>query len=325
MRKIIGEKEKKEYEILMDYQLGSGKFGKVYLVNHLPYNKMIAVKMISAQKLIQNETLYDLFMREVDVMKQIKGEYIVQLIEVLKTKNNLYIFMDYCEDGTLEAEMEARINAEKIFTEEEVCRIIKQIATSFVTIENSDIVNDKKEKVTIIHRDIKPANILLHKGSIKVADFGFAKMVETIKKDEKSDHTFLGTPVYMAPQILNQKSYSAKCDVWSTGIMAFELLFRAIPWDGKCIPTLYKNIKTKPLKFPNTNSISCELKDLLTKMLTFKDEDRISWNDVLNHPALENIKLTSDDIKETSDAKKKEEVKENLYGNEFKGNLAKDD
>ena len=74
----------------------------------------------------------------------------------------------------------------------------------------------------IMHRDIKPANIVYHDGNVKLLDFGFAAVLEDIE-EEILDH--LGTPLYMSPQILSRSSYSSKSDIWSLGVMLFEMVY----------------------------------------------------------------------------------------------------
>lgn len=268
--------------------LGKGAFGAVYKAYDESRNNMeVAVKMVPAAKLLESEDQYNLFMREIEVLRQIRGNHIVQLIDVKRTPNNLYIFIDYCDGGDLEKKMKVQ----KSFTEEECLSILKQISDAFITLDQMKIVNNKGHTVSIMHRDIKPANILFHKGQVKIADFGFAKLVDEVDKNIKKAHTLLGTPLYMPPQILNDENYSSKCDVWSTGVLIYELMFGKHPWTGHSVPNLYNNIKTKPLSFPK--DISTEFKDLLTKMLKIKDEDRISWKEVYEHPAMKHINVVS--------------------------------
>jgi len=171
--------------------------------------------------------------------------------------------------------------------EDEACSIIKQIADVFVTLDKLDIRNDEGTKITMMHRDIKPANIMFHEDKVKLADFGFAKIIDDVAKDVSDGGTLLGSPVYMPPQILNDQEYNYKCDVWSTGVVFYELIFGKIPWNGYSDTDLYRNITTKPLTFPK--KISEDTQDLIKRMLTIKEEDRISWTDVMNHKALKNI------------------------------------
>lgn len=271
--------------------LGKGAFATVYKgYDEKNKNAPVAVKVIPAAKLLESEDQYNLFMREIDVLRQVKGEHIVQLLDVKRTPNNLYIFTEYCDSGDLEK----NIKHKREFTEEEACIIIKSIADAFESIERLDIIGSKGHRIFLMHRDIKPANILFHKGGVKVADFGFAKVIDDVDKDIRKAHTLLGTPLYMSPQILNDESYSAKCDVWSTGVMFYEIIFGKLPWTGNSVPNLYSNIKSIPLTFPRT--ISEGTKDLLTKMLKIKDEERCSWKDVYEHPALKKIDLSTHTI-----------------------------
>jgi serine/threonine protein kinase len=88
----------------------------------------------------------------------------------------------------------------------------------------------------VIHRDIKPANILIKNGVAKITDFGFARIVDNV--DDKVAHTFLGSPLYMSPEILAKKEFSAKCDVWSLGMTFYEMLYGRTPWTAGNIPAL---------------------------------------------------------------------------------------
>ena len=81
-----------------------------------------------------------------------------------------------------------------------------------------------------IHRDLKPANILISQGMFKICDFGFSKV---IKDPAMANKTCVGSPIYMAPQILDKKDYSAKCDIWSLGIIFYELLHGNVPWAAR--------------------------------------------------------------------------------------------
>jgi serine/threonine protein kinase len=267
--------------------LGTGAFGKVYKAYDERTGMAVAVKVIPFVLLNGNLELQTLFLREIDVLRQLKGNHIVQLVDCKRTTNHLYIFLDYCDGGDLEGLLKRK----KIFTEEEALIILKQIVEAFVTLESLNIKNYLGQQLIIMHRDIKPANILFHKSHVKIADFGFAKFIAEVDSEIKKAHTILGTPFYMPPQILNNEQYSAKCDVWSTGIMVYEMLFGRTPWNGLTIPEFYSNIKTEPLLFPKNSQIQKDTRDLLEKMLKFKDEDRICWREMNEHPALKKISI----------------------------------
>lgn len=82
-------------------------------------------------------------------------------------------------------------------------------------------------KNKIVHRDLKPANILISKGVFKIADFGLSKYIQDEYQMLK---TRVGTPFYMAPQILKNERYTSKCDIWSLGIIFYQLVFGRLPW-----------------------------------------------------------------------------------------------
>ncbi len=156
----------------------------------------------------------------------------------------------------------------------ETIDIFQQICSGFKTVHAKNI----------IHRDIKPANFLIHNGVVKISDFGFARTVDTTEDPKLM--TFLGSPLYMAPQILGKAKFSSKCDVWSLGITIFELLFGRTPFRASSPEQLLTKIKTTELVFPEERKISGEMEQLLRAMLTIEEEERISWNEIFKHPLI---------------------------------------
>jgi calcium-dependent protein kinase len=266
--------------------IGKGAFATVYQAfDTTNEDSPAALKTVPIAALLADEVQKRLFLREIETLRKIKGEHVVQLLDVFQTKSSLYIFLDYCDGGDLSEKLKKYGPME----EEEACSITKQIADVFVTLDTMDIRNDQGVKIALMHRDIKPANIMFHEDQVKLADFGFAKIVDDVSKDMKDGATLLGSPAYMPPQILNDEDYNYKCDIWSTGMVFYELLFGTLPWSGYSDRDLYRNITTKPLLFPK--KVSEDTKDLIKRMLTVKEEERISWEEVYKHPALKNIKI----------------------------------
>ena len=122
-------------------------------------------------------------------------------------------------------------------------------------VEGYKALNEKN----IIHRDIKPANILLKQGIAKLTDFGFSRVVDDPQKSQKL--TLLGTPLYTAYEILNGHQFNSKCDVWSMGIVFYEMLHVKTPWTGTDLQNLNENIKNKKVEFKST--INPEIKSLI--------------------------------------------------------------
>lgn len=160
-------------------------------------------------------------------MKKVKCDNVVRLIDVFQTQNNAYIITELCEDGDLVGYIKK--NLKKIRQDQAVHAI-------------TDILRGLQElaKYGIIHRDLKPANILISKENVfKITDFGFARMVE------KTDYlmtSLVGTPLYMSPQILRRTMYTAKCDVWSIGLIFYELIYGQTPWPSNSIIDLVNNM-----------------------------------------------------------------------------------
>jgi len=106
-----------------------------------------------------------------------------------------------------------------------------------------------------MHWDFKLPNILKHNGIIKIADFGFSKMLG----NENYANTMLGSPLNMAPEILGGKDYTTKADIWSIGVCFFEMLFGRNPYTAKSIVELLNKIKANPFKVPPKSGLSLEV------------------------------------------------------------------
>ena len=124
--------------------------------------------------------------------------------------------MEYCKDGDLKKYLKSK----KKLSDEEAYDILRQIIKGY----------QELAKNNTIHRDLKPANILINQGLFKICDFGFSK----VSKDPTTAlKTCVGSPIYMAPQILEKRDYSAKCDIWSLGVIYYELLHGSVPWTAR--------------------------------------------------------------------------------------------
>jgi serine/threonine protein kinase len=123
---------------------------------------------------------------------------------MLRTSNNYYLVYEYCNGGTL-AE---HIKMKKRLTEDEALRIFVQVRAAFEVLSSENI----------LHRDLKPTNILFHNGVIKVADFGFCK---ELLKDTDMTQTMVGSPIYMAPEVLKGLIYDSRADIWSMGVILY--------------------------------------------------------------------------------------------------------
>jgi serine/threonine protein kinase len=126
-----------------------------------------------------------------------------------------------------------------------------------------------------IHRDLKPENILIKNGVYKITDFGLTKEVDLTCHEKLVD--ICGTPIYMAPELLFKEPYTAKCDIWSLGLILYEMIYGSTPWPIKCINSYKNALKKRPLSFPFDVRIGKETKDFLKRSLVVDDEKRMSW------------------------------------------------
>ena len=119
--------------------------------------------------------------------------------------------------------------------------------------------------VKIIHRDLKPDNVLFNNGMVKLADFGFCKVMGS---EKAMTETMVGSPIFMAPEVLKGMPYGLGADVWSLGILFFEMLYGFCPYEEKSIANLVGLIEKSLVSFPHDVTVSTPIKDIILKMLT---------------------------------------------------------
>ena len=242
------------YEII-----GSGVYGKVYRAINNVDKKEYAIKVIPITKFRENKKLEECTVNEINILSNIEAhQHIIRYYDMLKTTNNFYFIYEYCNGGTLEN----LLSKEKKLSERDALQIFKQLMEAF------QILN----KYNIMHRDMKPDNIFFHNGTIKLGDFGFCK---NLNSAEDMARTMLGSPIYMAPEVLKGEIYSNKADIWSLGVVLYEMVFGHCPFQSNSIANLIEVLNTQNLAFPG--NISSELKRMISRMLTKDPAQRIGW------------------------------------------------
>lgn len=199
--------------------IGSGQYGKVYRSINLKDDQIYAVKVIKQEKFKLVSKLTEFTHNEIQTLSKINHPNIIRFVEILRTTNNVYLIYEYCAGGTLEDMIKTR---QKI-PEPEALAIFEQMLNAFELLFSQNI----------LHRDLKPSNILFSgPNQIKIADFGFCKQ---LMGPEDLTHTMVGSPIYMAPEILRGYNYNIKADIWSMGVVLFEMLFGYCPYEDKTI------------------------------------------------------------------------------------------
>ena len=131
----------------------------------------------------------------------------------------------------------------------------------------------------IVHRDIKPENVLLAKGMVaKLTDFGWSNYMQgNIKRT-----TVCGTPVYLAPEIINNQGHDEHVDIWCIGVLLFELITGYPPWQGDDVLTVRYNISRMKIRWPR--NMDHDAADLISKILKYNPEERLPLRQMLSHP-----------------------------------------
>ncbi|MBS1890113.1 MAG: serine/threonine-protein kinase [Actinobacteria bacterium] len=138
-----------------------------------------------------------------------------------------------------------------------------------------------------MHRDFKSANVLLHNGVAKIADLGFAKILQGPKTG-----TVLGTCLTMAPEVLEHKPYGFECDVWSLGVVFYEMVIGMYPFSAVNDMEVLRKIRKGPPNFPQQVPISNNCKDFILQCLTVDPRKRISWKAIYEHPLFQQAKVS---------------------------------
>ncbi|KRX06976.1 Protein kinase-like domain [Pseudocohnilembus persalinus] len=302
------------YLIFLDQKLGKGQFGEVYLCQHKTEDinqnndekQCYAVKIIPLQgynrRYLQDDS--SSLNREIQVLKNLKHPNLVCLREIQESKNNLYMILDFCDGGDLRNYLEKK---NKKLSEGEAVEFFKQIVKGY------QAVYEQK----IIHRDLKPENILLHQGQIKIGDFGFGRFLEDTDKAVQISKKC--TPIYASPQMLKSKHYSSKCDIWSLGVILYEIIYGTWPFfaqtEYELVKVIEQKTQGKKLVLPKEPQIDPKLAELIQKMLQYEESDRISWTELFNDPIIIN---KQDDIQVNLETEEDSDFQNQLTQSIFK-------
>ena len=262
------EPEPKITDFKIIKELGSGSFGRVYLVTHKQTKVQYAIKAIDKRdKSNQEEKPY--FRREVEVMYKIHHPNVVKLYGHFEDNNYCYFIMEYISKGNIYGLIPQ--DKKKRLSTQIVASLMKDVISAVYFLHNMD--------PPIIHRDIKPENVLLAEGMVaKLTDFGWSNyMQEDVKRT-----TVCGTPIYLAPEIINEKGHDERVDIWCIGVLLFELITANVPFQGHDLETLKSNILKLKITWPR--DINLDSKNLIMKILKLDPNARISLSDMLNHP-----------------------------------------
>jgi len=255
----------------LEKEIGEGQFGKVFMGRNVLTNKKIAIKRISKKKVDYNEYLKSALMKEIEIMQTCKCKYSVELYEKIDSETNYNLIMEICDGDLFDL-----LKLKNGFNYKEIKKIMNQL----------NIVFEIMQKNHIMHRDLKLKNILFKytndsktEFEVKLSDFGFSKKVG----EANITHTILGTPITMSPEILMKKPYTNESDLWSIGVIMYQMYFNAVPFFGYNEKLILNDIVKKkgvPSRMPKEKDFS----DLLSKIFVIDPKNRISWENYFKHP-----------------------------------------
>lgn len=251
--------------------LGRGSYGQAVLVTEKSTGVRRVIKEIDFSRLpaaAQREA-----QKEVGVLKSLNHPHIVAYVDMFEDRRKLCIVMEFADGGDLAGNIKARKNERVHFEESEALRIFGQCCCAL------QFVHARK----ILHRDLKCGNIFLTKGGdVKLGDFGIAKVLDHTSAEA---NTMIGTPIYLAPEICNSEPYGKKADIWSMGVVLYEMLALEAPFQGVNLAALVmKIIHSEPKPIPE--HYTDDTKGLVSRLLEKEPDKRPTIDRILSIPAL---------------------------------------
>jgi serine/threonine protein kinase len=266
LKNLENEAKLSDFNLLKE--LGAGSFGRVLLVQHKITQAKYAIKAIDKR----NQANYEerrYFRREIEIMYRVHHPNVVKLFGHFEDNTYCYFIMEYIPGGNIYS-LVPKNNIRQITTQQ-IASIMKDVISAVYFLHH---MHPK-----IVHRDIKPENVLLDQGMVaKLTDFGWSNYMQGDMKRT----TVCGTPVYLAPEIINNQGHDEHVDIWCIGVLLFELMAGYSPWQGSDVQTVKYNISRLKIQWPR--DMDRDAADLISRILKYNPEERISLSQMLLHP-----------------------------------------
>lgn len=275
LKKLSEESLTRQPEEVFDIicKLGEGSYGSVFKALHKESEQVLAIKQVPVDTDLQE------IIKEISIMQQCDSPYVVKYYGSYFKNTDLWIVMEYCGAGSVSDIMRLR---KKTLSEDEIATIMID------TLKGLEYLHLRRK----IHRDIKAGNILLNsEGHAKLADFGVAgQLTDTMAKR----NTVIGTPFWMAPEVIEEIGYDCVADIWSLGITALEMAEGKPPYGDIHPMRAIFMIPTKPPpSFRDPDIWSSEFIDFVSLCLVKNPEERATATELLVHEFIRNAKPCS--------------------------------
>ncbi|CAG9318196.1 unnamed protein product [Blepharisma stoltei] len=255
-----GEVSMNDFTILK--VIGRGSFGKVMLVQKKDTKEVYAMKSLRKDALLEREQVEHTRTEKL-IMQHTNHPFIVKLEYAFTSPDKIYFVMEYMRGG----ELFFHLKEAKKLAEDRARFYAAEIALALGHLHQQNIV----------YRDLKPENILMDDlGNVHLTDFGMAKMLG----EGGTTQSFVGTPEYLAPEIIACSGHGVTADWWSYGILLYEMLVGIPPFYNQNIQLMYELIQHGDLRFPQRNPLSPAAQDIITKLLEREPRRRLGANGV---------------------------------------------
>ncbi|XP_011191270.2 aurora kinase C [Zeugodacus cucurbitae] len=262
------KKEKKSWSLSnfdIGRPLGRGKFGNVYLAREKESKFVVALKVLFKKQIHESNVEHQV-RREIEIQSHLRHPHILRLYGYFHDDARIYLILEYAPKGTLFKELQSQ--PLKRFNEPTSAIYIRSLASALQYLHERDV----------IHRDIKPENLLLgHKGDLKIADFGWS-----VHEPNSMRTTLCGTLDYLPPEMVQGKPHTKNVDLWSLGVLCYELIVGHAPFLATDYDETYKKIIKVDYKLPDY--VSRAAAHFISKLLVLNPQQRLPLDQVFLHP-----------------------------------------
>lgn len=290
MNKLIGKTVGK-YQILE--LVGQGGMAEVYKAYQAGLNRHVALKILH-RHLAEDQDFISRFEREAKAVARLRHPNIIQVHDYDTFENNHYMVMEFIQGATLKDELLQRAKNRKepqqlLFTPAEVAYIMTALSSGL----------DYAHAQGVVHRDLKPGNIMFtREGQLVLTDFGLVRLLD--KPRQTSTGFVTGTPAYMSPEQAQGEEVDHRSDIYSLGIVLYELLAGTTPFEGESALSFFaRQVSDAPVPTITHPDLPAELNDIIAKAMAYNPDDRYQTAGALANHLRQVVGITLDDLSQS--------------------------